>query len=144
MATSFNAMCERLGCTVEDGHQALSAESPDGRRIVFSVPEEQVDWTTRTCILLAPAEQQPHESRTVSVHTRSCAYRAELCVTDPAIEALGVVLRGKPAVTGAPDTGSADAHSVLRLRVLRLAPGHYCAQILTVIFIGVANEDGAP
>ena len=144
MAASFNDICRRLDCTVEGEHQPLSAESPDGRRIVFLVPAENVDLTTRTCILLAPPEQRPHVTRAVSADMIACEKRAERCATDPAIEALGVVPRARPVVTEASDTAGADTHSVLRLRVQRVAPGCYSAQILTVIFIGEADRDDSP
>ena len=144
MAASFNDICRRLDCTVECKHQSLSAESPDGSRIVFFVPAENVDLATLTCILLAPLEQRAQESRAASADVMACEERAERCVTDAAIEALGIVPRARPVGTDTPDTGSALTHLVLRLRVHRQKPGHYSAQILTVLFIGEANRDDAP
>jgi hypothetical protein len=144
MSTSFNEICKRLVCKVDDEHRSISAESPEGTRIVFAVPAEKVDWTAGTCVLLALPVQQPQENRPVSPAILRCEYRAERCATNPAIEALGVVQRGSPTAADAPGPPTADNDLVLRLRVERQAPGHYVARILEVLFIADGNPRDTP
>ena len=126
MSASFNEICQRLGCEVEDGHWARSAEAPDGTRIVFAVRGDQIDWNTGTCVLFPASTAADTDSiRGTSDPVLFGKYHAELCAMDPAIEAFGVVCKPGDS-TG---RSSVDAERVLRLRVERKDDGGYVGHI---------------
>ena len=115
---SFSAFCAYLGCPLTNVRWSWCAISPDGKRAVFTIWDDELK--NRRYVLYPPTRRRPGEIAE-SVDNKLGAdeiFRvAKFVVTHPEVEALGILSIAKDRTAAARERKTYDDDSVFRLRV---------------------------
>ena len=129
---SFTEFCASLGCSLTNQRWSWAAISQDGRRIVFTVWTDEVDFPNRRYTLHPVAQRRPGEIPD-SVENKLGAGESErfakLAAADPTIEVLGVLCFAQDPAAGQRQRTTFDDRTVYRLRVEQI-DGKLIAQLV--------------
>jgi 5-methylcytosine-specific restriction protein A len=115
---TFSDFCAYLGCPLTNIRWSWSAISPDGRRTIFTLWDDEIK--NRTYVLYPTSERRPREipdEANARLGAQEIRRIAETVVADATIEAFGILSIVKDKDATPRERKTYDDRTVFRLRI---------------------------